>query len=149
MSQNVTVIGNLASDPELRFTPQGKAVCNFVVITSKSKKDEQTGKWESYDQTAWRVTAWEKLGENCMETLAKGFPVLVFGNAVLRKWESSDGKQGVNLEVNAFHVGLDLKRFPAKASVIERRDAVAQADGDPWSGSDSWATPRQDDIPPF
>lgn len=142
MSQNLTVIGNLADDPELRFTSSGKAVCTFQVITSKSRKDEQTGKWESSDQTAWKITTWDRFAENCAETLLKGFPVVVYGNAVLRKFDKKDGSVGYSLEVNAYHVGLDLKRFSAKANVVARDDARPVADGDPWGqpAADPWTT---------
>jgi single-strand DNA-binding protein len=71
MSANITVIGNLASDPELRFTKDGKAVCSFTVITSTSKKN-LAGEWESTDATPWRVTAWDKIGEHASESLTKG-----------------------------------------------------------------------------
>lgn len=149
MSQSMTVIGNLAADPELRFTASGKAVCSFTVITSKSRKDEQTGKWESIDQTPWKVTVWDRMGENCAETLQKGFPVVVYGSAVLRKWTKQDGTDGVTLEVNAFHVGLDLKRFSAKANMVDRMEAKPVADGTPWN--DPWNTsdPAPVDEPPF
>ena len=134
MSQHLTVIGNLATDPELRFTAGGKAKCKLVVITSKTKKNEQTGEWESTDQTIWNVTAWDRLAENCAESLQKGFPVIVSGVAVLRKYTRQDGSEGTSLDVSAFKVGLELSRFSARGNVVERGAAKAVADGDPWGG---------------
>ena len=116
----LTVIGNLASDPELKFTPQGKAVCQFVVISSKSRKNE-SGEWESSDVTSWYVNVWDALAENTAESLSKGSPVIVYGTAVWKSWESKDTaeKRG-RLEITAIDVAHSLKRGTVKASASKR-----------------------------
>lgn len=142
MSTTLTVIGNLASDPELRFTPQGKAVASFTVMSSKSRKDEATGKWESVDVTAWAIKAWDKMAEHVAESLSKGDPVVVVGQAAWKSWEKDDGSKGGRMEVNAWHVGVDIKRNPVKIIKTERASVVSD---DTWGG----AVKADDDIPPF
>ena len=135
MSQNMTIIGNLAGDPEIRFTPSGKAVASFTVLTSKSKKDEATGKWESTDTTGWLVKAWDQLGENVGESLQKGDAVIVNGTAVYKSWEKEDGSKGGRIEVTAWNVGLDLKRRSAKVNRENRPAAAAAVNDDPWASN--------------
>lgn len=119
MSTNLTIIGNLASDPELRFTTAGKAVASFTVISSKSKKNDD-GTWESIDTTAWHVVAWDVLAENVTQSLTKGSPVVVVGSAVWKSWENKeDNEKRGRIEITAFNVGLDLKRNPAKSDKVE------------------------------
>lgn len=124
MSTNLTVIGNLAADPELKFTASGKAVATFTVLASRSRKNEETGQWESHDTTGWRVTAWERLAENVAESLSKGDSVVIVGTAVWRSWEKDDGTKGGRMEVTAQHVGVDLKRGVAKVTRTQRTDVV-------------------------
>lgn len=135
MSQSMTVIGNIAADPEIRFTNSGKAVVSFTVLTSKSKKDEATGQWESTDTTGWTIKAWDQLATNCAETLVKGDAVIVYGTAVWRSWEKEDGTKGGRMEVTAWNVGADLKRYPAEIARIKRtvQQFAAPPQDDPWS----------------
>lgn len=144
MSQNMTIVGNLAADPELKFTPSGKAVVEFGVMTSRSRKNQQTGEWENEDVTRWTVKAWDRLAENITETLQKGDGVVVVGTAAYRAWENKDGSKGGRIEVTAWNVGLDLKRCSAKANRVKREDAKAVADGDPWQ-----TLPGDDGPAPF
>lgn len=140
MSQSLTIIGNLADDPELRFTGTGKAVASFRVITSRSRKDE-AGQWQSEGTTGWFCQAWDRLAENVAESLRKGDAVIVHGRAEWRSWENKDGSKGGRLEVTAWNVGLDLKRNPAQANRTSRERPAAQpaAQPDPWSGQSEQA----------
>ena len=143
MSANITISGNLAADPELRFTKDGKAVVRFTVMTSRSKKNDE-GKWESFDVTGWPVTAWDKLAENVAESLLKGDPVIVTGTAATKSWEDKDGNPRSRIEVNAWEVAIGLKRFAVSPRRTERVASTTASTND-----DPWATPAKDDIPPF
>jgi len=103
----VTITGNLAADPELRYTQQGKAVTSITVMSSRRTKEGE--QWVDVDTTPWKVTSWERLAENVAETLHKGDPVIVMGNAAENSWEK-DGQTYRRIEVTAKHVGLDLTR---------------------------------------
>jgi single-strand DNA-binding protein len=95
----VIVVGNLGRDPELRYTPQGTAVCNFSVATSEKKRDKGG---ELQEVTTWfRVTTWNKNAENASKYLTKGRPVYVEGRLRIEEWTDRDGKNRYTLEVNA------------------------------------------------
>ena len=143
MSTDVTIVGNLGQDPELRFTQSGKAVASFSLVTSKPVKQEN-GKWEDTEVTWWNVTAWDRLGENCAESLQKGDTVIVQGKAFMDSYEKKDGTKAQSLKVNAWHVGPDLKRGIAKVSRNERREVAAAA-----VETDPWATAIQPEEAPF
>jgi len=139
---NVTLIGNLARDPELRFTPSGKAVVTITVVTSKSVKVDD--KWEDRDTTFWECSAWDRLAENIAETLLKGDAVIVYGSVAEERWENNDGTKGHRTKVSAWEVGAGLKKYPAKISRAERKAALsAGAEVDPW------AAPAESFEPPF
>ena len=131
MSTTITVIGNLAADPELRFTPQGKAVASFTVMASKSRKND-AGQWENIDTTGWAVKAWDSLAENIAESLHKGDSVVVVGNAAWKSWEKDDGSKGGRMEITAFNVGADLRRATATVKKATRSGAPA-TESDPWT----------------
>jgi single-strand DNA-binding protein len=141
MSTNLTVIGNLAADPELRFTAAGKAVASFTVMTSTSKKNE-AGEWESTDVTGWVVSVWDRLAENVAESLQKGDSVIVVGKAAWRSWENKDGSKGGRMEITAWNVGTDLKRAPVAIARTDRSKPAAPAE-------DAWASPAKqtEDFP--
>lgn len=95
----IIVIGNLGRDPELRYTPQGDAVCDFSIATNEKKRDKAG---ELQDITTWfRVTLWRKQAENASKYLTKGSPVYIEGRLRVEEWTDKDGKTRYNLEINA------------------------------------------------
>ena len=95
----IIVIGNLGRDPELRYTPQGTAVCDFSIATNEKRRDKSG---EMQDITTWfRITTWNKQAENASKYLSKGRPVYVEGRLRVEEWTDRDGKTRFNLEVNA------------------------------------------------
>lgn len=80
-----TLIGNLTRDPELKYTPQGTAVCTFTVATNRQWKTE-SGEQKD-DAEFHRIVAWDKLAEICGQMLTKGVRVFVEGRLQTRKWE--------------------------------------------------------------
>lgn len=93
MLPNIAQVGRLTADPELRFTPSGKALCAISLAFNSRKKNLQTQEWEDADVFFIRGTAWERLAENCAETLAKGMEVLVIGELRTETWEKDNQKQ--------------------------------------------------------
>lgn len=94
----LTIIGNLTAEPELRSTPNGKSVCNFTVAVNRRNKIEGQS-----DADFFRVSAWNQLGENCAKYLAKGRKVCVVGRVSLDVRESN-GKTYANMDVLASEV---------------------------------------------
>lgn len=145
MSNPIVVVGNLAADPELKFTKDGKAVVKFTVMTSRSRKTE-SGEWESLDVTGWRCTAWERIAEHVAESLRKGSPVVVLGKAAWREWAKDDGSRGGAMEVTADTVAVDLKRAPvsiADTSGDGRAKAKSATTVDPWAVERKSATSEE------
>jgi single-strand DNA-binding protein len=103
------IVGNLGSDPELRYTPSGQAVTNFSVAVNRQWRDNQG---ETHEETAWyRIAAWGKQAETCNQYLTKGRQVLVEGRLAVdpetggpRIWVDRDGKPRASFEINAFEV---------------------------------------------
>ena len=93
----VTLIGNLTRDPELRYTPQGTAVCTFGVATNRQWTTEAGEKKE--DAEFHRVVAWNKLAEICSQLLTKGRKVYVEGRLQTRSWTGQDGNQRTSTEI--------------------------------------------------
>jgi single-strand DNA-binding protein len=86
----IIAIGNLGRDPELRYTPQGDAVCDFSIATNEKKRDKAG---EFQDITTWfKVTLWGKKAENASKYLTKGKSVYVEGRLQVEEWTDRDGK---------------------------------------------------------
>ena len=115
MFNKVILIGNLTKDPELRYTPQGTAVCNMRIASSSKFKSGDTMK----DETLFiDVVIWGKQGETVSQHLSKGRSVLVEGRLQERRWES-EGQQRSKFEVVASGV-----RFLGKKDGNETRGAA-------------------------
>ena len=95
------IIGNLGRDPEMRYTPAGKAVTEFSVAVSHRSRDPQTNEWQD-DQTDWyRVTVWGDRAERTAEQFRKGNKVFVEGRFRTREFEGKDGLKRMSLEISA------------------------------------------------
>lgn len=101
----VILIGNLGRDPEVRYTPNGSAVCNISVATTRNWKDKNSG--DKVEETEWhRVVFYDRLAEIAGEYLKKGRPVYVEGRLKTRKWQDKDGVEKYTTEVIAEQMQL-------------------------------------------
>jgi single-strand DNA-binding protein len=95
----VMIIGNLGSEPEMRFTPNGSPVTSFRVATNRVYT---TAEGERKQETEWfTVVAWNKLAEQCNQFLTKGRLVYAEGRLRTRTWESQDGQKHYRTEIIA------------------------------------------------
>ena len=95
----VILVGNLGKDPEVRFMPNGEAVCNFSIATTDSWKDKSGAKQE---RTEWHnIVMYRKLAEIAGEYLKKGRPVYVEGRLQTRKWQTKEGQDRYTTEIIA------------------------------------------------
>ncbi|MGD0835753.1 MAG: single-stranded DNA-binding protein [Polyangia bacterium] len=98
----VILVGNLGADPELKYTPSNRPVCNLSVATNEVWKDK-TG--QKQEKTEWhRVNVWGEQAEHCSKYLAKGRSVYVEGRLQTRSWDDKDGKKRYSTEVVAERV---------------------------------------------
>ena len=92
MYQQLTIVGNLGRDPEMRYTPAGVAVANLTLATSESWKDKQSG--ENVERTEWhRIVIFQRLAEIAGEYLRKGSKVFIEGRLQTRKWQDKNTNQ--------------------------------------------------------
>lgn len=109
MYQKVVIVGNLGTDPELRYTQSGQGVCNFSVATNRRWTG---GDGQLQEETVWfRVSVWGKQAETCNQYLEKGRQVLCEGRLTVdresggpRVWQGQDGKWRASYEMSAFEV---------------------------------------------
>ena len=95
----VILVGNLGKDPEVRYMPNGEAVCNFSIATTDSWKDKAGAKQE---RTEWHnIVMYRKLAEIAGEYLKKGRPVYVEGRLQTRKWQTKEGQDRYTTEIIA------------------------------------------------
>src|SRR5262245_55164772 len=100
----VMIIGNLGRDPEMRYTPNGRAVTEFSVAVTHSARDPQTGEWADESTDWFRVTVWGDRAERTAEQFRKGNRVFVEGRFRTREFERKDGTKGISLEITADNV---------------------------------------------
>ena len=122
----ITIVGYLGRDPELRYTPQGTAVCNFSVATTEKRKN---ARGEMEEHTIWfRVTAWGRQAEVANEYLAKGRQVYVEGRLRLEEYTDREGNLRLSAEVNASDIHFLGQRNEAANEVADKADQNTPAD---------------------
>jgi single-strand DNA-binding protein len=153
---NVTIVGNLADDPELRYTQGGVAVVSVRVGSTPRTFNRTTSAWED-GETVWvRCTAWREVAENVAQSLTKGTRVVVTGRLKAPSaYQSAQGEARASLELEIEEIGPSL-RYATAAISRRAREAGAGAGavaGDPWGDApavskgsskpadDAWANP--------
>jgi len=127
----VIIVGNLGKDPETRFMPDGKAVCNFSVATTDKWTDKATN--EKKEATEWhRVSSFGRLAEICGEYLKKGSQVYVEGKLRTRKWQDKEGQDRYTTEIVVNEMTmLGGKSTGGSFEVVENKPAAASGSAAP------------------
>lgn len=113
----VTVAGNLTSDMELRYTTGGQSIATGTIAVSR--RYQVNGEWT--EQTSFfKVAAWGKMGENLVQSTAKGTRIIVTGRLEQREYEKKDGTKGSSVEIVADEAGVSVKWDPAQSMRAER-----------------------------
>ncbi|GHG25735.1 MULTISPECIES: single-stranded DNA-binding protein [Amycolatopsis] len=138
----VTVVGNLTSDPDLRFTPAGSAVANFTVASTPRMFDRQSGAWRDGDPLFLRCSLWREYAENAAESLVRGSRVIVHGRLRQRSYDTKEGEKRTVMELDVEEIGPALRYATAKVTKISRATGG--------EGSSSWTPePVAAGEPPF
>ncbi len=124
----VTVVGNLTDDPELRYTPNGAAVCKFRIAVNRRMPDGNGG-WKDGETSFFSVNCWRALAENAAESLTRGSRVIVAGRLNYRAWENQEGEKRSAIEIEADELGPSLKWATAK---VERQSRSSATSGSDW-----------------
>lgn len=108
-NSDLTLHGRLVRDPEMRFTPAGKAVCNLTIAVSERRRKED-GTWEDGEASFIDAVAWQQMAEAIVEEgLSQGDLIIASGTLRIRKWEGKDGKKGITPEIILDDIGRSLK----------------------------------------
>lgn len=119
MSSNVTVVGNVTRDPELRFTPNGAGVTSFGVAVNRRWFNKALDDWD--EQTSFfDVKCWGDLGEHVAESVQKGTRVVVTGRLEQSSWENDQGEKRSKVEIVADDVAPSLRWATATVTKVER-----------------------------
>lgn len=100
----IFITGNLTGDPDLRYMPDGRAVCSFQIASSYRYKDKKTGDWVKASPTFIRVSSWGPAAERLGEQLHKGSAVFVEGRIQSRSWETPEGQKRNVIEIQAIRI---------------------------------------------
>ena len=160
----ITVIGNLTSDPELRFTPSGAAVANFTIASTPRTLDRQTQEWKDGEALFLRCNCWRQMAEHVAGSLTRGSRVMAQGRLKQRSFETKEGEKRTVIEMEVDEIGPSLRYATATVSKVARSGDGAgggssggNGAGDGRTGTgrggspDPWAAPvgGTSDEPPF
>ena len=160
----LTLVGNLVDDPELRFTNGGAAVASFRVASTPRTFDKASGEWKDGESMFLTCSVWRTYAENVAESLTRGMRVIVQGRLKQRSFETREGEKRTVFEIDVEEVGPALRSATAKVTKTQRQGgggfggapsapsggyspAQLPQQGDPWGqgGRPGFS----DDAPPF
>jgi single-strand DNA-binding protein len=144
MTSNVTIVGNLTRDPELRYTPSGAVTASFGVAVNRRWQNRDSQQWEE-KVSFFNVTCWRDLAQNVSDSLEKGARVVVTGRLEQRSWETQDGERRSVVEIVADEVGPSLRWATAQVNRNERRDNMS---GDGFGGGGGGGSRSVGNEPP-
>jgi single-strand DNA-binding protein len=166
----ITIIGNLTSDPELRFTPSGAAVADFTIASTPRTLDRQTQEWKDGEALFLRCSCWRQMAENVAGSLSRGSRVMAQGRLKQRSFETKEGEKRTVVELEVDEIGPSLRYATASVTKVARSGSApgggpgggfgsgggfgpgdGPADTGRGSAPDPWATPvgGGSEEPPF
>jgi single-strand DNA-binding protein len=170
----ITVVGNLTSDPELRYTQNGLAVANFTIASTPRTFDRQSNEWKDGEALFLRASVWRDFAEHVAGSLTKGSRVIATGRLKQRSYQDREGNNRTAIELEVDEIGPSLRYATAQVTRSSGgggggRGQVSGGGGgggrpqsqpqdDPWGapagggggGNDGWSTPgAYDDETPF
>jgi single-strand DNA-binding protein len=161
----ITVVGNLTSDPELRYTQSGLAVANFTIASTPRSFDRASNDWKDGEALFLRASCWREFAEHVAGSLTKGSRVIATGRLKQRSYETKEGEKRTSIELEIDEIGPSLRYATAQVTraASSPRDGGAPRVGgnqvaeEPWaasapaaSGGDVWNTPgNYSDETPF
>src|ERR1700743_1950581 len=162
----ITVVGNLTSDPELRYTQNGLAVANFTIASTPRTFDRAANDWKDGDALFLRASVWREFAEHVAGSLTKGSRVIATGRLKQRSYETKEGEKRTSIELEVDEIGPSLRYATAQVTrTSSSREGGVGGDGgrggapiadEPWAasapdaGGDVWNTPgNYSDETPF
>lgn len=131
----ITVVGNLTADPELRFTNSGVALASFTIASTPRTFDKRSNEWKDGEALFLRCTVWREYAENVAHSLVKGARVIATGNLRQRSYETKEGEKRTSFELDVEEVGPALRYATAQVN----RSQAARGGSDAGSQA-QWAS---------
>ena len=128
----ITIIGNLVADPELRFTSSGQPVASFRVASTP--RINVNGEWKDGDALFMTCNVWRQAAENVAESLQRGMRVIVTGRLKQRQYETKEGEKRTVYEVEVDDVGPSLRNASAKVARANRTGGAGGSGGGGYGG---------------
>lgn len=167
----ITVVGNLTSDPELRYTQNGLAVANFTIASTPRNFDRASNDWKDGEALFLRASVWREFAEHVAGSLTKGSRVIATGRLKQRSYETKEGEKRTSIELEVDEIGPSLRYATAQVTRAASSREGGNAGGgggnnaprgqvteEPWAASapadassgDVWNTPgNYSDETPF
>ena len=164
----ITVVGNLTSDPELRYTQNGLAVANFTIASTPRNFDRASNDWKDGEALFLRASVWREFAEHVAGSLTKGSRVIATGRLKQRSYETKEGEKRTSIELEVDEIGPSLRYATAQVTrAASSREGGNSGGGaprsnqvteEPWAASapadassgDVWNTPgNYSDETPF
>jgi single-strand DNA-binding protein len=139
----ITVVGNLTSDPELRYTQAGLAVANFTIASTPRHFDRQANEWVDDEALFLRASVWKEFGEHVAGSLTKGSRVIAQGRLKQRSYETKEGEKRTSFELEVDAIGPDLRYVTAS---VTRAASSNQSQSTPTVVEQQWS-PADDESP--
>lgn len=148
---DIKFTGNVGKDAELKFIPSGRAVLNFSVADSKSRKLDN-GEWETLSEQWLECAVWGELAEFYADKIKRGSRVTVYGDFMSRKYQNKEGVPGMALEVNVKGVEIYPPKNGGGQQQGSRQGGQAQAAESTWGNqqaqnSGGWGNGSDDTVP--
>lgn len=150
----LTIVGNVVADPELRFTQNGLAVVNLTIASTPRVFDRTSNDWKDGEPLFMRATAWREFAENISASITKGTRVVATGNLRQKPYETREGEKRTSWEMDLEELAPSLKYATAQVTRVQsgsrtqdRNNAGRGQQEEPWAQSapsdsgDVWNTP--------
>lgn len=143
----ITIVGNLADNPELRFTPAGVPVATIRVAVNQRFFNKETNSWDDRLDGFFNVNIWRDLAENVADSVERGNRVLVTGRLRSRSYEDKDGQTRWVTEIEADEVCPSLRWATAKITKANRSAGGSRDGGGGWTAPPPAEAPSAEDVP--
>ncbi len=136
----LTIVGNLTADPELRFLPNGTGMAKFTVASTPRVFDRDKNEYRDGEPLFMTCTVWRDLAEHVTESLTKGARVVVIGRLRLSRWETPEGEKRSAYGLDVDEIGPSLRFAQAKVTKATRAKVAGDGFTPATVPDDSWST---------
>ena len=131
----ITVVGNLTADPEIRYTKSGVAVASFTIASTPRIFDKASGEYKDGEALFLRGTVWRDVAEHVAKSLTKGMRVIASGSLRQRSYETRDGENRTSFELDVDEIGPSLRYATAAVTRVGRSQTGAVGNDTKTGGS--------------